>query len=159
MNKALEKDREVRYQHASDLRADLKRLKRDTSSGRSEAAASSLAAVEAAREVPQSASDSVIIASLVKRHKKAAIGSVAVVAALIALAWFLLHRPPKPSAELTQRRLTFNSSESLVYSPVISPDSKYLAYSDSAGIHVKLLSTSEERLIPRPAGVSATASS
>ena len=158
INKALEKDRDVRYQHASELRADLKRLKRDTSSGRSEAAASSPAAAEPVREPPQaSASDSVIIASLIKRHKKAAIGSVAVVAALVALAWFLLHRPPKPSAELTQKRLTFNSSENSVYSAVISPDGKYLAYSDRAGIHVKLLSTGEERLIPRPAGVPAGA--
>src|ERR1700731_4983099 len=35
INKALEKDRNLRYQHAADLRADLQRMKRDTESGRS----------------------------------------------------------------------------------------------------------------------------
>jgi len=40
INKALEKDRNLRYQHAADLRADLQRLKRDTDSGRSLAASS-----------------------------------------------------------------------------------------------------------------------
>ena len=38
IQKALEKDRDLRYQNASDIRADLKRLKRDTDSGRSAAA-------------------------------------------------------------------------------------------------------------------------
>jgi eukaryotic-like serine/threonine-protein kinase len=35
VNKALEKDRNLRYQHASEMRSDLQRLKRDTDSGRS----------------------------------------------------------------------------------------------------------------------------
>ena len=37
INKALEKDRNLRYQHASEMRTDLQRLKRDTESGRSAA--------------------------------------------------------------------------------------------------------------------------
>jgi eukaryotic-like serine/threonine-protein kinase len=38
INKALEKDRNLRYQHAADMRTDLQRLKRDSESGRSAAA-------------------------------------------------------------------------------------------------------------------------
>src|SRR5262249_51489759 len=34
INRALEKDRELRYQHASEMRAELQRLKRDTTSGK-----------------------------------------------------------------------------------------------------------------------------
>ena len=45
INKALEKDRNLRYQGAAEMRADLQRLKRDTESGRSSAANSGLVTV------------------------------------------------------------------------------------------------------------------
>ncbi len=40
IDKAMEKDRELRYQHAADVRADLKRLKRETETGRGAGASS-----------------------------------------------------------------------------------------------------------------------
>ena len=40
ISRALEKDRDLRYQHASDMRAELQRLKRDTQSGLTAAASS-----------------------------------------------------------------------------------------------------------------------
>ena len=88
INKALEKDRALRYQHASDIRADLKRLQRDTDSGRS---ASALAASQNAAPAAN------VNAQRVKRpYKSIAFGVAALIvaAALAAGDYFYVHRAP-----------------------------------------------------------------
>jgi eukaryotic-like serine/threonine-protein kinase len=165
INKALEKDRELRYHSAGDLRADLKRLKRDTDSGRSLVGAGLVPALSPSGDVPAISTGAEPPATghpqgvpLHQRWPLPLAGLLALIAAL-GLAWFLTHRTPRPqpSAELTQKRLTFNSEENYVGDCSISPDGRYVAYSDGTAIHVKLLATGEERRIPRPAGVPADA--
>jgi serine/threonine protein kinase/tetratricopeptide (TPR) repeat protein len=50
INKAMEKDGDLRYQHASEIRTDLKRLKRETDTGRVRAASPGV--VPLARDIP-----------------------------------------------------------------------------------------------------------
>src|SRR6202140_119352 len=65
INKALEKDRNLRYQHAADIRADLQRLKRDTDSGRVVAQSSgSVAAVSESHPTTLSLPSAPAVASL-----------------------------------------------------------------------------------------------
>ena len=52
INKALEKDRDVRCQSAAEIRADLKRLKRDTDSGKASGSSLATAATTTEREAP-----------------------------------------------------------------------------------------------------------
>jgi serine/threonine protein kinase/Tol biopolymer transport system component len=139
INKALEKDRDLRCQTAAELRADLKRLKRDTESGRAVAVAPVSPPATAMRTSP-----------LQRRLAASALASAVVIAAAVLAYW--LTRPPAPPPELKERRLTFNPSENFVTIGAISPDGKYLAYGDRTGMHLKLIQTGEMLNIPQPEG-------
>ena len=118
INRALEKNREARYQSASEMRNDLERLKRGTE--------------------PKHYST----------RKLMWISSICA-AAVVGSALWLMNRTPTP--ELKQRQLTANSSENAVVGGTISPDGKFIAYSDRQGIHIKVIETGEEQTFTQPA--------
>jgi Tol biopolymer transport system component len=76
-------------------------------------------------------------------------GIVALVLAISSF-WFVGRQSVLPMPELKLRQLTANSSENNVSGGLISPDGKYLAFSDLKGFHVKAIESGETRAIPRP---------
>jgi serine/threonine protein kinase len=109
VRKALEKNREARYQTSLQMRADLLNL-RSRVEGR----------------------------AFPKRWFITSVGSVVLLIAGLMLWWGQGgFSSPQAPPQVKFRQLTTNSSENPVSSGSISPNGKYLAYVDTEGIHVK----------------------
>jgi Tol biopolymer transport system component/predicted Ser/Thr protein kinase len=138
VNKALEKDRKLRYQSAAEMRADLQRLKRDTETGRVATAPTAKRAVER--------SGRFWVAGIVV--------AVALVAAGIFLYWQSTGSAPKSTGKWKQ--LTF-FTDSAVY-PELSPDGRMLVFIRGADtflgpgqVYVKMLPTGDPIQLTRDA--------
>jgi|SRR5579863_4509930 len=145
ISRLLEKDRDLRYQHAADLRSELKRAKRDIDSGRS-------ASLEQADLSARPEKGMRIVTRLRARWPLALASALAVLIGAAVLVWFATRQGPNPP-EPRQWRLTANPSGNPATHAIISPGGKYLAYSDKSGMHVKLIATGETQTIPPPAGL------
>ena len=121
INKCLEKDCELRYQHAGDIRSDLKRLKRDSGSGGFGAEARAPSSEQAApspasgapASVPQSSAPALqpssgsVIVEAASRHKGKALGMAAAAFLVLVLAGYgvfhlLSNRGPSAPGKITQ---------------------------------------------------------
>ena len=124
--KALEKDREVRYQSAADLRGDLKRLMRDSDSGHG--------AASAVRTLP--GPSSAVTPPARRPWVRWAIGAGAVVAIGSTLALAVLARRPSPPAPVPAiaNPAQLTSAQGIEDNPSWSPDGRAIAYqSDQSG--------------------------
>ncbi|HXJ93646.1 MAG TPA: protein kinase [Terriglobia bacterium] len=153
IGRALEKERDLRYHSAGDLRAELKRLKREIGSAAVRAAvAGASRSREETEQHGQDARARAREAPRLRRWPLVLTGTVALIA-VAGLVWFATDRPRPPQPEPKPYRLTANPPGNPATDPHISPDGKYLAYADQAGIHLQLIDTGENRTIPQPEGV------
>jgi eukaryotic-like serine/threonine-protein kinase len=115
INKALEKDRNLRYQSANELRSDLKRLKRNFESS------TARVSVEQAG-IPQ------------RNHNELIVTLASLVLALLigGIAFYHFSHSPIPPASTNWEQLTF-FTDSVVY-PALSPDGRMLAFIEREAI-------------------------
>ena len=105
INRGLEKDRDLRYQHAADLRAELKRLRRDTGSGRISATGTRAAEAPAPEVAGSSASVTAVQPAAKPSRTKYIVAGVAVLLAAVGFALYHLKSAstaPSGPAKVTQ---------------------------------------------------------
>jgi eukaryotic-like serine/threonine-protein kinase len=143
INRAIEKDADLRYQHAADLRADLKRLQRRGSSPLTPSAELLDKRPISEDQVPEKtpSSDSQVIAAVLRRNRAKVIGGVAVLVLLLlggvyaVFYVFVRKAPPSQTAQpafqnMEISRLTTSGSVKMA---ALSPDARYTAYVEEQG--------------------------
>jgi serine/threonine protein kinase len=136
IGKALEKDRRLRYQSAAELYADVQRLKRDSSAERFERA-----------------KHAQIAAPPRFRTWRLIAAAVLLVIAAVSTVFFLRRHRERVARELVPTRLTSNNSDAIVLRMALSPDGKYLAYSDNNGVHIRSIQTGDSRALSDTKGM------
>ena len=86
-----------------------------------------------------------------------------VLAIVLPAAMYLLGRAhrthDKPRLQIREKRITFNSPDAPVRFPIVSPDGKYVAYSDRTGLYLRVIATGETRRWDLPKDFTANPSS
>ncbi len=138
INRALEKDRDLRYQHASDMRAELQRLKRDTDSNRQMSASSGEVAAAAPTVQPAHTASSATVAAAAPQRTwwyGAAVTAALIILAAAGVGLYSLLRSaaPTPFQNFAITQVT-NSNRAVV--TAISLDGKYvLTVMDDKGLN------------------------
>jgi Protein kinase domain len=127
INKALEKDRDLRYQSAAEMRADLKRLQRDIGSGK-------IAAPEASGAHPAIPAAATLASGMRTPGRRFVGVAVLAIFALLAGAFAVYehwHRPPSPSGP--SKIVQISHWNKPMNRAALSPDGHTVAFTSPAG--------------------------